>query len=74
MNKRKDKSTAETMTETLRRMIAESGLPTLTIANESGVARASLIRFIRNGQSLRLDIADRLAIYFELELTKRKGK
>ena len=72
MSKRKTKPTCETMTATLHRAIEESGLPTLTLANETGIARASLIRFIRHGQSLRLDIADKLADYFELELTKRK--
>ena len=74
MSKRKTKLTDATMTEVLRRAIDESGLPTLTIANEAGIARASLIRFIRGEQSLRLDIADKLADYFDLELTPRKGK
>lgn len=66
-----------TMTETLRRAIADSGLPMLTIATEAGVERTSLIRFARGDQSLRLDVADRLAEYFGLELVsckKRKAK
>jgi hypothetical protein len=33
------------------------------------------MRFVRGSQSLRLDMADRLAAYFGLELRpKRKGK
>ncbi len=66
----------KTMTETLRQAIIESGLPMLTLANESGVERVSLIRFKRGEQSLRLDCADKLAVYFGLELrpTRRKAK
>jgi plasmid maintenance system antidote protein VapI len=40
----------------------------LTIANECGVERTSLLRFARGDQSLRLDCADRLAAYFGLRL------
>ena len=46
----------------------------LTLANETGIARASLIRFARGNQRLRLDIADRLAEYFGLEATRRNRK
>jgi plasmid maintenance system antidote protein VapI len=38
------------------------------LGRESGVARASIVRFVRGTQSLRLDIADRLAAYFGLSL------
>ena len=66
------------MTDRLRQAIAESGLPMLTIATEAGIERASLIRFARGDQSLRLDIADRLAVHFGLELQpaskKTKGR
>lgn len=62
------------MTETLRQAIRESGLPMLTLATETGIQRASLIRFARGDQSLRLDIADRLAEYFGLELQPAAGK
>ena len=56
------------MTSTLRQAIRESRLPMLTLATETGIERASLIRFARGDQSLRLDIADRLAAHFRLEL------
>ena len=59
---------AHTMTEVLRRAIVESRLPLLTLSKASGVARASLIRFVRGERSLRLDRADRLAAYLGLEL------
>lgn len=64
------------MTDVLRQAIVESGLPTLTVSNEAGIARGSLIRFIRGERSLRLDCADKLAAYFGLELrpTGRKAK
>ena len=45
------------------------------LESETGVARASIMRFVRGSQSLRLDKADRLAAYFGLELRpKRKGR
>ncbi|HUY32803.1 MAG TPA: helix-turn-helix transcriptional regulator [Pirellulales bacterium] len=53
---------------------AAADVPLLTLATETGVARASLIRFVRGQTSLRLDIADKLATYFNLELAKRKAK
>lgn len=65
-------ATGETMTEVLRRAIRESGLPMLRIAEDTGIQRASLIRFARGDQSLRLDVADKLAAYFGLRLTPTK--
>jgi transcriptional regulator with XRE-family HTH domain len=62
-------ATGKTMTEVLRRAIRESGLPMLKIAEDTGIQRASLIRFARGDQSLRLDVADKLATYFRLSLT-----
>ena len=67
------------ISDLLRRTIAEaieSGLTTyLALEHETGVTRASIMRFVRGSQSLRLDMADRLAAHFGLELrTKRKGR
>jgi plasmid maintenance system antidote protein VapI len=70
------------ITDLLRRTIAaakESGQTTyLALQRETGLTRASITRFVRGSQSLRLDMADRLAAYFGLELRpirpKRKGK
>ena len=64
------------ITDVLRQAILDSGLPLLRIADETGVERASISRFVRGKNSLRLDMADRLAVYFGLTLTpikKRKG-
>jgi plasmid maintenance system antidote protein VapI len=65
---------ATPITDVLRRAILDSGLPLLRIANETGVQRASLSRFVRGKNSLRLDVADKLAVYFGLELTKTDKK
>ena len=64
------------MTEALLRAIRESERPFLTLEQQTGVTRQSLMKFVRGETSLRLDVADKLAAYFGLELTKpkRKGK
>jgi hypothetical protein len=63
------------LTDALRRAITESGRSFKALEKETGVLRQSLMRFIRGEQSLRLDMADRLAVYFGLKLQpKRKGR
>ena len=69
MNKSKPKTP---LTNPLRQAIVDSGLPLLRLANETHIARASLIRFVRGDTSIRLDIADRLAVYFGLKLVAEK--
>lgn len=66
------------ITEPLRRTIVESGMTYKSLSRETGVARASIQRFIDGRQSLRLDMADRLAAFFGLSLaeispTRRKS-
>ena len=58
--------------EALRRTIVESGISYKALSRDSGVARASIQRFIDGRQSLRLDMADRLADYFGLALTQSR--
>ena len=60
------------MTETLKRAIRDSGLSFKALERETGVKRQSLMKFMRGEQSLRLDLADRLAAFFKLKLTKRR--
>lgn len=60
------------LTDPLRKAIVESGISMLALSRETGIARASLIRFRRGETSLRLDVADKLAVYFGLELNRRK--
>ena len=66
------------ITDLLRETIIASKTPLLTLQEETGVKRASIMRFIRGTNSLRLDIADKLAAYFGLALKpikpKKKGK
>src|SRR5262249_8755942 len=72
--------TKNPITDVLRQAILDSGLPLLQIAEATGVERASLSRFVAGKRSLRLDMADKLAAYFGLTLTKtektptKKGK
>ncbi len=63
-----------TITEILKRTIAESGISYKSLSRETGVARASIQRFIDGRQSMRLDMADRLAAFFDLELGEKRAK
>ena len=68
-----------TMTDVLRAALNEAidgGSSFREIERETGIVRQSLMPFARGEQSLRLDKADLLAVYFGLELkpvSKRKG-
>lgn len=68
--KRKSKQ-YRSMTEALRQTILESEVNFRELERETGVKRQSLMKFARGEQSLRLDMADRLAKYFGLEVVKR---
>ena len=57
----------------LKDAIEESGAYLLTLEQETGVQRASISRFLRGSQTLRLDVAERLMKHFGLVVTK-KGK
>lgn len=60
------------ISDVLRRAIAESGIAYKALERETGVTRASVMRFVRGDQSLRLDMADRLAAYLGLSLQKQR--
>jgi plasmid maintenance system antidote protein VapI len=63
------------MTDALQAAIAQSGLAHIAIERETGVKRQSIMRFMRGERSLRLDLADRLAVFFGLEVQpRRKGR
>ena len=66
-----------TMSQALRKAIIESGLAHIALERATGVQRASIMRFVRGESSLRLDLADQLAMFFGLELraveAQRKG-
>ena len=64
------------MTDLLRKAIADSGMSFQGIERETGILRQSLMKFVRGEQSLRLDLADKLAAFFGIESrrTRRKGR
>jgi plasmid maintenance system antidote protein VapI len=64
----------ESMTEALRRAIVESGLSRNAIAAKTGVQYMSIARFLNGKQSLRLDVADKLAAFFDLEVVQREQR
>ena len=63
------------ITDVLRRTIIDSGVSYKALSRETGVARASIQRFVDGRQSIRLDMADRLVAYFGLSChcVKRKN-
>jgi plasmid maintenance system antidote protein VapI len=64
-----------TMTELLRDALAKAG-SFYPIEAATGVKRQSMMKFVRGEQSLRLDMADKLAAYFGIEcrrVRRRKG-
>jgi plasmid maintenance system antidote protein VapI len=62
------------MTGPLKKAIAAAGKSFLELERATGVQRASILRFMSGATSLRLDVADRLAAYFGLELRPRRMK
>ena len=74
MSKSKPKSP---IADPLLKAIADSGMNRLQLAKATGVSRQSIIRFTRGDSTIRVDIAERIAEYFGLELMpkqKSKGK
>ena len=63
-----------TISEVLREAINQCDLSFQELERQTGVKRQSMMKFVRSEQSLRLDIADKLADFFELEVTRRKAK
>lgn len=59
------------MTELLRAALAEAE-SFAAVERGSGVKRQSLMKFARGEQSLRLDMADKLAVYFGIECRQRR--
>lgn len=61
------------MTDLLREAIAEGGETFKGLERKTGLTRQSLMKFARGEQSLHLDLADKLAAYFGIEV-RRKGR
>lgn len=66
---------ASTMTLLLRKALNDAD-SIRAVAKATGLNHAALVRFKNGQQSLRLDLADELAAYFEVECrrVKRRGK
>lgn len=60
------------MTELLREALTDAE-SLYGVAKATGVEKASLIRFLRGEQSLRLDMADRLAAHLGIQC-RRAGR
>jgi hypothetical protein len=73
----KDKPKAP-LTDLLRRTVTdaiESGQITfLGLQQQTGLKRASMTRFVTGKQSIRLDLADKLAVFFGLELRLKRRR
>ncbi|MBI4717165.1 MAG: hypothetical protein HY763_05115 [Planctomycetes bacterium] len=63
----------KTMTELLREALREAD-SLYGVAKATGVQKASLIRFVSGRQSLRLDMADRLAAHFGVKCERRNRR
>ena len=59
------------ISDALRQTILESGFSYNSLERQTGVARGSIMRFVERRQSLRLDLADRLAEHFGLRLFRQ---
>jgi plasmid maintenance system antidote protein VapI len=60
------------LSDVLRQAILECQMSFKMLEKETGVLRQSLMKFVRCEQSLRLDMADKLATYFGLELRPKR--
>ena len=64
-------SRAKPLTVAIKQAIAASQLSFKALERETGVKRQSLMKFMADEQSLRLDMADKLAIFFDLNLKSK---
>jgi plasmid maintenance system antidote protein VapI len=74
-----DANRPSAISDLLRRTILEAVETGRTnykaLERDTGVTRGSISRFVRGERTLRLDMADRLAAHFGLELrSKKKGR
>lgn len=60
----------QSLSDSLREAIVDSRLSHAAIAEATGVDRASISRFVARERSIRLDVADRIAEFFGLALTR----
>lgn len=65
---------SQPLTSVIRRAIRDGGVSFKGLEEQTGVKRQSLMKFARGEQSLRLDIADKLAVYFGLTLVSKGNR
>ena len=71
----KPASISDLLRRTILRSVEEGQMNHKALERETGVTRASIMRFVKGTQSLHLVMADKLAAHFGLELrTKKKGR
>ena len=63
----------KTMTELLRRCLADASSLS-AVERATGLKRQSMTKFLQGEQSLRLDLADKLAAHFGIECKRPKRK
>ena len=61
-------SNAKSITDSLKAAIEESGLSFLALQKQTGVTRQSLMSFVKGERTMQLNMADKLAEFFKLEL------
>ena len=66
--------TYDNLTDALRDAINESGMTFKAIERDTGVLRQSLMKFVRGETSLRLNLADKLAKFFGLQIVNERRK
>ena len=69
---KKERNTS--MTVLLRKVILESNESFRAIEAATQIKRQSIMKFVRGAQSLRLDKADNLAVYFGIECRQKQRK
>lgn len=69
----KSSNQRDTLTNLLRLALADAE-SLRAVERATGVKRQAMAKFMRAEQSLRLDLADRLAEYFGIRCTWKRGK
>lgn len=57
----------------MKQAIEYSGLSIKALERETGVSRQSMMHFKRGTRTLQLDIADKLATFFNLDIRRATG-
>lgn len=68
------RSKQASVSEALRKAIADSGFALLEIERQTGVSNAAIHRFLHGKRGLTLSTVDKLAEFFGLELVERRRK